>query len=202
MAYRIKRSWEVFDKYYAMTDDSSIYAAALILHPNRRVRYIQQTWKKAWQSRVLASVKRLWESYRSEIPLAHQVTASYNRLQKPPADDFDRIAQEINDNLPRPSSRDEYEDYCKGELVDIGRQTALDWWLKDEQRARWPQLSYMAIDILSIPAMSAEAERVFSGARRTISWDRAKLNAETIEKIESLKHWKRSGILTFELLEE
>jgi hypothetical protein len=52
----------------------------------------------------------------------------------------------------------------------------------------------MAIDILSIPAMSDEPERVFSGARRTISWERARLGAETIEKLECLKHWLQSGI--------
>jgi hAT family protein len=53
----------------------------------------------------------------------------------------------------------------------------------------------MAIDILSIPAMSAEPERVFSGARRTISWDRAQLGAESVEKLECLKHWERTSIL-------
>ena len=52
----------------------------------------------------------------------------------------------------------------------------------------------MAIDILSIPAMSADPERVFSGARRTISWDRMLLGATTIEKGECLKSWIRSGI--------
>ena len=53
----------------------------------------------------------------------------------------------------------------------------------------------MAIDIFSIPAMSDEPERVFLGARRTITWDRAQLAPKTIEKTECLKHWKRSGIL-------
>ena len=53
----------------------------------------------------------------------------------------------------------------------------------------------MAIDILSIPLMSDEPERVFSGARRTVSWDRGQIEAETIEMRECLKHWKRSGIL-------
>jgi hypothetical protein len=52
----------------------------------------------------------------------------------------------------------------------------------------------MAIDILSIPAMSDEPERVFSGARRTISWERAQLSAENIERMECLKSWQRSGI--------
>ena len=53
----------------------------------------------------------------------------------------------------------------------------------------------MAIDILSIPAMSAEPERVFSGTRRTISWERSRLSPKTVEKVECVKHWTRSGIL-------
>jgi hAT family C-terminal dimerisation region len=54
----------------------------------------------------------------------------------------------------------------------------------------------MAIDILSIPLMSDELERVFSAARRTISWDREQIEPETIEMRECLKHWKKSGILS------
>jgi hypothetical protein len=53
----------------------------------------------------------------------------------------------------------------------------------------------MAIDILSIPPMSDEPERVFSRARRTVSWDRGQIEPETIEMRECLKHWKKSGIL-------
>ena len=53
----------------------------------------------------------------------------------------------------------------------------------------------MAIDILSIPAISDEPERVFSGARCTVSWDKGQMVPETIEWRECLKHWKRSGIL-------
>jgi hypothetical protein len=53
----------------------------------------------------------------------------------------------------------------------------------------------MAIDILLILAMSDELERVFSGACRTITWERGQMDPETIEMIECLKHWKRSGVL-------
>ena len=52
----------------------------------------------------------------------------------------------------------------------------------------------MAIDILSIPAMSAEAERVFSGARRTISWSRCRLGATVVEQTECLKSWVREVV--------
>lgn len=53
----------------------------------------------------------------------------------------------------------------------------------------------MAIDILSIPAISNKPERVFSGARRTVSWERGQMDPETLEITECLKHWKKSGIL-------
>ena len=53
----------------------------------------------------------------------------------------------------------------------------------------------MAINILSIPAISAEPERVFSGARRIVTWERSQLGFTTIEKVECLKHWMRNGIL-------
>jgi len=52
----------------------------------------------------------------------------------------------------------------------------------------------MAINILSIPAMSAEAERVFSGARRTISWSRCRLGATVVEQTECLKSWVREVV--------
>ena len=43
--------------------------------------------------------------------------------------------------------------------------------------------------------MSDKPERVFLGARRTILWERAQLGAKNIERVECLKHWKRSGIM-------
>jgi len=52
----------------------------------------------------------------------------------------------------------------------------------------------MAIDILSILAISDELERVFLGGRRTVLWERAQIGAENLERVECLKHWKRSGI--------
>jgi hypothetical protein len=108
-------------------------------------------------------------------------------------DIFDQIAQKLG-KYTRPASQDKYQDYIHRELYNIGKMPALQWWCQDPQRKHWPRLSYMAIDILSIPAMSDEPEQVFSGARCTISWDRAQMEAETLEKVECLKHWKQSSI--------
>jgi hypothetical protein len=53
----------------------------------------------------------------------------------------------------------------------------------------------MTINILLILVISDKLKRVFSGARRTISWEREQLNPETVKITECLKHWKKSGIL-------
>ena len=45
----------------------------------------------------------------------------------------------------------------------------------------------MAINIFSIPAMSSEAERVFSEAKHKISDERSSLHIDTIEALECLK---------------
>ncbi|OCK94397.1 uncharacterized protein K441DRAFT_561201, partial [Cenococcum geophilum 1.58] len=38
---QIKKGWEVFNKYYTKIDDCPLYTAALILYPNRRIKYIR-----------------------------------------------------------------------------------------------------------------------------------------------------------------
>jgi hypothetical protein len=194
---RIKKGWEIFDKYYSKTDNSPLYAAALILHPNRRTKYIKANWKAKWVKPTLKKVKELWETYREQASTS-LISPSYDKApveQEKELDVFDQIAQRLG-GYNRPASQDEYQDYCSRDPYDIGEMSALQWWCQDQQRKRWPRLSYMAIDILSIPAMSDEPERVFSGARRTMSWDRAQMGAETLEKVECLKHWKGSGILS------
>lgn len=65
--------------------------------------------------------------------------------------------------------------------------TVSDWWLEPCQRRTYPWLYRVAVDILSASAMSAEAERVFSRARRTITFDREKLKAEKVSQKECLK---------------
>jgi len=102
-------------------------------------------------------------------------------------DTYDRIKASLK-TVARPASKDEYEDYNSHESYDPGTKGALAWWYQDTQRQRWPRLSLMAIDILSIPPMSDEPERVFSGARRTVSWDRGQMEPETMERRECLKH--------------
>jgi hypothetical protein len=66
--------------------------------------------------------------------------------------------------------------------------------MEPAQREYYPNLAIMALDMLSIPAMSDEPERLFSGAGVTITERRNRLGVESIEALECLKSWNKGGI--------
>ena len=176
---------------------SPIYAIALILNPGYCTRYIKTHQPKKQLKLILAKVKKLQEKYKEEVivlltPLAFLYDNPSRELLE--LDAFDRIALSLC-AIARLASEDEYEDYNSLELYDPGKKGALAWWCQDTQKQRQLRLSLMAIDILLIPLISNELERVFSGACRIISQDRGQMELETIEMRECFKHQKKSGIL-------
>src|SRR6266536_3909 len=84
--------------------------------------------------------------------------------------------------------KDEYSRYCALLQVPSIKQ-GYKWWLEPTQQKNFPNLSKMALDILSIPTMSADPERLFSGAKITVSDRRNRLGIYTLEALECLKSW-------------
>ncbi|KAM3536760.1 hypothetical protein ARSEF1564_010317 [Beauveria bassiana] len=189
--------WYALDKYYLKSDNSPAYAAALILNPSYRKKYISLNWRTSWHKRACNSVKELWDSTYRDAEIL-EVSEDYSGTTSEP-DEFDLLERDLDVIGNR--FKDEYESYSNAEPVPY-RGSVIDWWGRDEQRERYPRLSQMAIDILSIPPMSAEPERVFSGARRQISWERMQLGAANVERKECLKNWVRSGITSCEFVIE
>jgi hypothetical protein len=104
-----------------------------------------------------------------------------------------------------PGHGDELREYLSAELAQPWEDPR-EWWLAHE--SRFPILCKMAFDILSIPAMSAEPERVFSGyssfhafklilrrAKNLINDSRNRLVSETIEATECYRSWVQRKFL-------
>jgi hypothetical protein len=51
-----------------------------------------------------------------------------------------------------------------------------------------------ALDLLSIPVMSLEIERVFSSARLLLTDQWLRMNEAIIEEVELTRHWWQQGI--------
>lgn len=190
-------SWYAFDKYYLKTDDVAAYGTALLLAPHRRKIYLDRNWKPVWRRAALAAATKLWvNTYKDkhtrdeEGALGGGEGVDRGRTEEP--DEFDIFEQQ---QAALNAVKDEFDHYINSPPIQLTKgSSSLDWWLQEANRAPYPSLSRMAIDILSIPPMSAEPERIFSGARRTITWSRHKLGVRNIERMECLKSWIRTGI--------
>src|SRR5579871_3321324 len=148
-----------------------------------------RNWKKSWQMEAIKNVRKLWEKQYRDKAL---IKASSPELVREP-DEFDLWERDQSILM---QIGNEFQAFITGTPVPLDKtKTALDWWLQPSQRCSYPNLSQIAIDILSIPVMSAEPERVFSGCRCTISWTRMRLGIKVIEEGECLKSWIQSGVI-------
>jgi|SRR5208282_5212417 len=196
MTHSIEMGWFVLDKYYGLSDATPAYAAAILLHPSKRARYIRKGWVKSWQQPAIDAVRELWlseyEGRSVNLPISAVRPAVSTR--EPTA--LDRLRAKLNDVEDEDGDNDEFNDFINDRRIQLeGYTTGLEWWCDPAQIRRYPRLSRMALDLLSIPPMSGEIERVFSGARRTISWDRSRLLASTIEAVECVGNWLRGGLI-------
>ena len=183
-----QNAWEVLTKYNDQTDKNhEIYAAAALLNPCLRKRYFERSWTGDAAIQIEAMITKnrgIWESQYAQNtptapPVVHQssLSAFIAQMQAP-----DTQAPE-----------DEFSQYIDGRqtpATDWKANNLFRWWANCE----FPTLRQWAFDTLSIPAMSAELERVFSQAKRTITDDRNRLAASTFEALQCMKHWTDHGL--------
>lgn len=188
--------WAKMDKYFRLSDKSSANVAALVLHPSKKWRWIERHWHKDWVPTAKLAVNELWEKKYKPISTLSANTSTNTSTKKPP----NAFLQWINDDVDEELA-DEYERYCAMAVI-LGIKQGYRWWLEETQQKRFPHLSKMALDILSIPAMSADPERLFSGAKITITDRRNRLGITTIQALECLKSWLRISHATDDDIED
>jgi hypothetical protein len=94
----------------------------------------------------------------------------------------------------RPQSQDEFDTYVSENPIMLDRSTtAIQWWSQPVQRIRYPRLSQLAIEVLSIPGMSDKPERVFSGSRRRVPWDRTRTSPRYLKHQNARRTGLRKG---------
>ncbi|KAF6517645.1 hypothetical protein HZS61_003206 [Fusarium oxysporum f. sp. conglutinans] len=173
---RFHVAWLKFEKYYQLTEQAPVYVAGILLHPALRKSYLSEQWKRnpAWVSNAVKAVRKIWSTEYKSYQLPDKQQEKGQEL-----DEFDRWRQKVYSTASE--VKDEFDRFIYGSQVGIGQQTALQWWLEPTQRENFPLLCRMAIDIFCIPPMSTEAERIFSGARRQVRWDRSSMSAKMVE---------------------
>ena len=87
---------------------------------------------------------------------------------------------------------DEYRAYCQLPTLQNKPHSLIYWWR--DQEPSFPLLATLAHSILSIPAMSAECERVFSSSKLLVTPIRNRLTPQAIEVSECLRNWYRNEV--------
>jgi hAT family C-terminal dimerisation region len=203
MPSRLLRTMKKLEKYAAKLDDSPYYLAARIPDPECRTSFLKNKNNGTITlegSKKLYVVRKLWERFRDKtlVQASYETTKSsestLESIEQLSA--FHKARRQHIEEQTRPQSQDEFDNYINENPIPLdNRTTSLQWWNLPLQRTRFPRLSQLAMEVLSIPGMSDKPERVFSGSRRRIPWDRTRTSPRILEETECLKDWADHGIL-------
>ncbi|PWI64137.1 hypothetical protein PCL_12103 [Purpureocillium lilacinum] len=211
----INLGWEKLNKYYSGLDETPIYYAALALHPAFRWGYFENEWKDnpRWVTKAKQMVREVWETeYRHlqtarsavadepEEPVAKRQRKYYNPFQAycERTRTAPRCTLVKEEEISTPDCDDEGIDELElwqssFEDGDSEVRDPISYW--HERRRRYPRLSRMALDFLTIQPMSAECERLFAAAGRMVTPLRSRLDADIIGMCQVLRSWLRAGVI-------
>lgn len=191
----IERTKVYFDK--ALGCDTLLMAT--VFHPALRLRFFNHTLGSDHPTTAHATEylnnqftkrqQKLKIPSRSESPVIHHNEDS-DRMP-----DIYRLYE--NENVES-SVANELELYLKGANplttpgVENSPEPVLQWW--KEHQHKYPILSSLARDYLSVPGSSAAAERTFSAAADVTTAVRGRLNPRTIEMCVGSRLWLREGV--------
>jgi hypothetical protein len=194
---QIETGWTKLNKWYTKTEQSAAYVAAVVMDPSWKWIYFQEHWEEAsWIEEAKKAVAYLWKTEyksRSSTSSIAQSAESFPFSARP-SNQFTEFLRRPRENM---AFLDEYEMYCSEPILSQDAfETPLHWWLESCQRRRYPNLSLMALDLLSVPPMAADVERLFSAARLALSDQRQSMSIKTLEILLCLRSWGKSSLTT------
>jgi hypothetical protein len=199
-AAQIKLALDKAEEYYAKLGDSPAYLAAAVLHPAYTWRVIESQWanRKSWITTGRKAVKSLWNSTYKQLPVSDTISPVKKATAHEPdtLETFHNRAKSLakaRSKVQKVAVPDEFERYSNQEPIDL--RLPLEWW-RTIGSNEYPHLAQMAFDILSIPAMSDEPERVFSRLGLMITTRRNHLEQPTIQAAQCLHSWDKANIIT------
>jgi hypothetical protein len=192
LAINLRTAWAKISEYYTKLDDSPAYYAATILHPYYKT-YCDTVWsdKPKWLVANNRNFHALWHLY----------SASPCKVRRPKvltSDMDDAIDGLINPSASINNTTDdhEFERWKRSEpRAEKGSNHAnnpIKYWV--ELRDRYPNLSKLALDVLSIPASSCECERLFSELSDLLEPRRRTIKPQLLAAIQCVRRWQRAGL--------
>jgi hypothetical protein len=114
---------------------------------------------------------------------------------KPAMSSFDNaIDTKLDDGDQTEEVEDEYDSWLKEPMWTADQHkagtTAVQYWVA--LKPKYPNLSRLAIDVLTVPASSSVCDRVFSGTGDILEPQRRKIGAQLLAALVCLQRWTLS----------
>jgi hypothetical protein len=178
--------------YFNKLLKSPVYYTATILHPRYKT-YCKRFWrgKPAQLSAAHAKFEQLWSHYKPAY-----AAATTTPSVKPAMSSFDEAIDSILDGDDVAiEAEDEYESWLKEPMWTAQQHkeglTAVQYW--QQLKPKYPNLSQLALDVLTIPASSADCERVFTGTGDILEPQRRKMGSQLLAALVCTQRWIRAG---------
>lgn len=215
ISYLIKPLHEKFDHYWR--NCCLVFAAAVVMDPRFKMKLVEFTFSKiygenaeAWIKVVDDGVHELYIEYLEHmLPLPDSVmevgdegiikTEISEEVSQDPLisagdglSDFEMYISELAGSQQMQSELDQYlEEPLQPRVQEFD---VLGWWKLN--RIKYPTLSRMASDILSIPVSTVAPESVFDTEIKKIDSYRSSLRPVTLEALICAKDWLQHGSST------
>lgn len=218
----IKLGWKKLHKYYNRLT-SAAYVGAVVFNPAKKWRLLDRLWSrvpsrkaKNWRLDYEEKLSGIWQRYRErdvdcelfatpdepsmdyiERRLARSIVGSpFTQTTSFAASNSHKSTRKAKQTAATTTTDDEYARYCAEDVVHSHhyRSRPIDWWKINAHR--YPQLSLLAVDMLTIPSSSAESERTFSSAGRMMAPLRNRLRREIVAMAQCIRSWSKAGLYT------
>jgi hypothetical protein len=127
-----------------------------------------------------------------DLPLINHNDGRKNKRNKRAKRDdisVDDILKEfVSNSTDDDETYDEVMEYMKMKINYQTGENLLTWWKKHS--TIFPQLSRLALPLLSIPSSSATSERVFSETGRILEARRQQLNPDSLDSLVFLRNFR------------
>jgi hypothetical protein len=138
-------AYESLNRYYSLTDSSSVYRIAMVLDPGMKLQYFHEHgWKNSWIKRADSLVRTTYETNYEKETITTTTSVPEPTSMRP----FSRFGiRSATTHVAVPVS--ELQEYLGSAPQIVKDEDVLNWWVKNKDI--YPNLHRMALDYLSIP---------------------------------------------------
>jgi hypothetical protein len=191
LAINLRVAWVKASEYYTKLDLSPAYYAATILHPYYKT-YCEASWSKKpeWLDANNRSFCALWAEYNTSPRVIRRPEVLSSNMDNAIDSLVDPTTGDDNAAVD-----DEYERWRWSEpRTEKGTEHAnnpIQYWVT--LCNRYPCLSRLALDVLSIPASSCECERMFSELGDLLEPCQWAIQSQLLAAIQCVRRWRKAG---------